>query len=154
MPKGAHQCLVFSLAMLLEEDVTVLLQELGHDGMVKVFDGPIPQCYNGHHIQEIIEICCERGHSLTPIEFFPRYASARNPSQWLPLYHADNAPARFRQLTRGKKGLLIGQYRDRGHAVAWDGNICFDPNGVKYPLSDFVPQECWLLDITSQKNHL
>jgi len=149
MPSGVHQCLVYSLAMLLDEDVDVLIQELGHDGMVKDWpEHPIPHCYNGHHIQEIIDLVLARGYSLTPIESYPRYASAMDPSNWKPVY---SNGARFLRQISGRRGILIGQYRGRGHAVAWDGDIIWDPNGKTYGIGDFAPSECWLLDITSQK---
>jgi hypothetical protein len=154
MPKGKHQCLVFSLAMLLDEDVDVLIQELGHDGMQKVFKGPVPHCYNGHHMQEIIDVCIGRGHSLTPVEYFSRFASAIDPEDWRALYPSEDAALRFSRLIANRRGILIGCYRGHGHAVAWDGDIIWDPNGIQYPLSDFKPLECWLLDITSEKQHL
>lgn len=145
MPRGVHQCLVYSLAMLLDEDISVLIQELGHDGMDRVFDGPIPHCYNGHHIQEIVDVCITRGLSLTPVDYYPRYASALAPQDWRPLYSESLAAERFERLLTGRQGILIGQYQGQGHAVAWDGNIIWDPNGLAYKLNDFRPQQAWIL---------
>lgn len=144
MPSGVHQCLVYSLAMLLGEDVDVLIQELGHDGMRRVFPGRVPHCYNGHHVQEIIDVCIKRNVWLTPIEVFPRFASAMAPSDWLGVYQMQEAGERFECLAKKRRGILIGQYKGRGHAVAWDGNICFDPNGIKYELHEFNPSELWI----------
>jgi len=151
MGKGVHQCLVYSLAMLLDESVDALIQELGHDGMEVVFPQyPVPHCYQGHHIQEIVDLCFTRGYSLTLVEYMPRYASARNPADWRCLYETDVASKRFAKMIKGRKGILVGQnHQGNGHACAWDGNIVWDPNGYQYHLSSFRVQECWVLAITS-----
>lgn len=145
MESGVHQCLVYSLAMLLGEDVDVLIRELGHDGMRRVFPGRVPHCYNGHHMQEIIDVCIGRNVWLTPIELFPRFASALAPENWLGIYAQQEAGERFERLAANRPGILIGQYQGRGHAVAWDGTICFDPNGKKYEMREFNPAELWIV---------
>lgn len=134
-----HQCLVYSLAMLLEEDVNVLLQELGHSGMDKVWDAPIPYCYSGHHMQEIIDLCWQRGISLTPIEAKPKNGCAIFPGEWKPVF---NEPLkRIYSYLEGERAILLSNI----HAVAWDGNIVWDPNGCNYPLSKFSLREAWIL---------
>lgn len=152
MDEGVHQCLVYSLAMLLDESPDALIQELGHDGMREVFpDYPVPHNYQGHHIQEIIELCLNRGIALTPVEFMPRYASAKDPTDWRCLYLPDDASKRFKRLITGRKGILIGRnYKGNGHACAWDGHIVWDPNGYHYHLSNFQVSECWIFAITSE----
>jgi len=151
MERGQHQCLVFSLAMLLDESPDALIEELGHDGTEVWWpDWPVPHCYRGHHIQEVIDLCLGRGIFLTPIEFYPCTASAKSPHVSRPIWPLTRASARFQDYIRGKPGLLIGQAASGGgHACAWDGHIVWDPNGRKYPLSDFRISECWILAITS-----
>lgn len=141
MASGVHQCLVYSLAMLLDEEVDVLIQELGHNGMQRVFPGEPPHCYNGHHMQEIIDVAISRGYSLTLIEFFPRYASSLDPTDWKALYDDKQAEERFRQRITGRRCLLLSN----SHACAWDGDIVWDPNGRKYFFPSMTFVEAWIM---------
>lgn len=152
MRSGEHQCLVYSLAMLLDEDPDVLIEELGHDGTGKWFPKwEIPYCYRGHHMQEVVDVCIRRGVCLTPIEVFPRVASQRDPSDWRALWSVEYAVIRFKKMVEGRPGILIGNAKNGGgHACAWDGNIVFDPNGRNYSLQEFQALECWISAITSE----
>ena len=145
MPSGIQQCLLYSLAMLLDEEVDDLIQELGHNGMVRTFDQLIPYCYNGHHIQEIIDVFLRRGIFITPIELYPRYASARAPTDFRMLWPEEEAQKRFWSTIKGQRGLLLSNT----HACAWDGAIVWDPIGRTYGIEEFNVRECWIIDITS-----
>ena len=141
MASGVHQCLVYSLAMLLDEEVDILIQELGHDGMQRVFPGAPPYCYNGYHMQEIIDVTIARGYSLTLIELFPRYASASDPTDWKTLYPETQARERFKRQIQSRKCLLLSN----SHACAWDGDIVWDPNGRKYSFPELTFVEAWIV---------
>jgi hypothetical protein len=107
--------------------------------MQKVWDAPIPYCYNGHHIQEIIDVCWQRGISLTPLEPQPKNGCAAYPGEWQPVFKEEST--RVANYLKGAKAILLSMT----HAVAWDGDIVWDPNGVHYPLSEFSLREAWLL---------
>ncbi len=152
MRSGENQCLVYSLAMLLDVEPDVLIEELIHDGTSRWFPKqPIPYCYRGYHIQEIVDVCLARGYGLTLVELYPCLASQKDPTNYKLLWDEAFADIRFKRLLTGRKGLLIGEAPSGGgHACAWDGIIVFDPNGRKYKLDKFKIRECWLLNITSE----
>ena len=146
MEPGQHQCLVFSLAMLLGESVETLLQEIGHSGEEVWWPGwEIPYSYRGIHIQEVIELCLKRNYTLTPIEMTPVSGCAKEPGNYRPIY--EDGAERFYRLVQGRRGIMISS----NHAVAWDGRIIWDPNGRLYELHNFTPRECWLLDGPSKE---
>jgi len=147
MPKGVHQCLVYSLAMLIEEDPDVIIAEIGHDGTEAWWDYGPPYSYRGYHIQEIIDVCLLRGIGLTPIEATPLLGCAMQPGSHRQVWPPEEAQARMHNILQGRPAILIGP----GHACAWDGNIVFDPNGRNMPLSEFRPMEAWLVSPSHQK---
>jgi len=147
MQKGEQQCLLYSVAMVLDESVAALMVEIGHDGMKKWWpELPVPYCYRGYHIQEIVDLFLARGYGLTPIELYPMSASQRAKDDVHVLWDAAYAQERFERLLAGRKGILIGQTANGGgHACAWDGSSVYDPNGRIYGLEQFHVQECWLM---------
>ena len=122
---GEHQCLLFSVAMVLDEDPYVLQKELGHDGMAKKWDLSVPHCYVGYHIQEIIDLCTKRRHQLMPIEYMPVSAPV-GASDYHTIWPADYCKKRFKSYIEYRKAILIGPT----HACAWDGKKVFDPKKI------------------------
>ena len=147
MPKGKHQCLLYSRAMALNEYPKDLIQEIGHDGLSKWWDKPEPECYRSHHIQEFILPLLRRDKCLVPIELYP----CSIPLNGLPgderlLWDQDSCSERFRAIIDGRVGILIGMSGSGiGHACAWSGEKVYDPNGRIYGIENFIVKECWLI---------
>ena len=141
MQSGEHQCLLYSIAMLLGDKPAALQKELGHKGNETWWpELSIPYCYNGYHIQEIIDLCLTRGRVLVPIELFPVSAPMNERQNVKMIYDYEHAVKRFTNHLLGNRGLLITE----NHACAWDGKRVFDPNGRTARLEDYRIKECWL----------
>lgn len=141
MEPGEHRCIIFSLAMLLDETPQAIIEEIGHDGTEKWWPYPPPHGDRGHHIQEIIDVCLAHGIVLTPIERFPLSGCGRDASVSRNIWDDASAERRFKELLTMRRGLLITPT----HAYAWDGSIAWDPNGRKCFLEDTNAIECWLM---------
>lgn len=123
--------------MLLDESPYVLLDELGSTGLELTRPGlPPPDCYRGHHIQEILDLCLRRDVYLTLVQPMPTLPG--KPPR--PIYTSEEAEERFQRLVTGNPAILVG----RNHAVAWDGYSVYDPNGRIYKITQFGIREAWI----------
>jgi len=137
-----QQCMLFSLAMVLDESPETLVQEIGHNGMELWWPGfPEPHCCRGYHIQELIDVCLDHGASLVPIELYPRSASAMSPSRGRVIWDPSFCEDRFARRLENRRAILI----TATHACAWDGSMVFDPNGRIVELSRVPVREAWIL---------
>ena len=145
--QGKQQCLLYAGAMLLNEDPSILIKEIGHDGLERVWkDLHMPRCLRGFHIQEILDCCMRRGYGLMLVELLPR-SGAQGSRLWRKVFVTDNiAHDRFAAAIEGRQGIFIGKAASGGnHAVAWDGENIYDPNGRIYGVDEFHFKEAWLL---------
>lgn len=147
MPSGVDACLLYSAAMVLDEKPHVLESEIGHDGQEHWWRLPGPSAKRGHHIQELQDCAIARGKGFVRVELFPRSAPEHMDQAWRLIFDQETAQRRFKNHVKGRRGILIGRgpYSDLGHACAWTGKDVYDPNGLSYPLENFVIKECWLL---------
>lgn len=124
--------------MVLDETPEQLIKEIGHDGLEVWWpDVGGSLQYQGFHIQEIIDRFLFRGKGLVPIEINPRSAPEGYGEKWKLVPGMDEK--RFWKRIKKKTGILIGI----NHAVAWDGELIYDPNGLIYPIVRFQMRECW-----------
>ena len=146
LKQNKPQCLLHAAAMILDVDPKILIDEIGHNGMERVWkDLHMPACLRGFHIQEIID-CCRRRHlGLMPIEVLPRSGPQDNLRIWRTVFSHKQAQRRFITAIEGQTAILIGQFKKSNHAVAWDGKEVYDPNGIKYSLEKFAVKEAWIL---------
>ena len=70
-------CLPASFAMVLGLPLSVIFDEIGHDGsqIVKP-ELPEPMCRRGFHPQELIHLCLNHGHAATRVELYPVLCSS------------------------------------------------------------------------------
>ena len=140
--------MVESAALLLCEDPAILVEEIGHDGS-EIWWPNLSPPYNqrSFNMQEMIDCFMNRGYLLTPIEAMPCNAPAIDPTKAIPIMDEEKAKLRFIMHIGGRKGMLIGTptYSSTGHAVAWDGKMIQDPNGMEYGLDAFEIRECWIM---------
>lgn len=138
MPKEMKAgCLLYAWAMILEEEPKILIGEIGHDGMACIWpDLKEPYCYQGFHIQELIDCAIRRGKSVTNIDGLP--ASLPPPNAYLHLKAHNIGPhmvfehavakQRFKQHVDERIGVLYGRVANgTTHAWAWDGLTAHDP---------------------------
>lgn len=131
------QCLLYSAAMLLDEEPDRLIHEIGHDGMeIRWPELKPPGCYRSHHIQEIMDCFIRRGYVLVPIEREPVQA----PCDGVPIcyaYEHDVARDRFKGYF-ARPAIVIGKFKGTPHAWAFDGKYTFyDPNGFTTNRNDY-----------------
>jgi hypothetical protein len=133
--KHNNRCLVWSAAMVLDENPHELLDELGHDGL-EVMNPQLPKpfCYRGHHKQEIVDLFFKRGICLLQIELYPNFAPRRNI-----IASKEECQARFADYLASNDAILIGAK----HAVAWCKlqQKIYDPNGRVYKIDEFQIRE-------------
>lgn len=132
--------MLYSLAMLLDEDPEVLIAQFGHNGLEIWW----PQYqdarqYRSHSMQEVQDVCFTRGLMLAPVDGMPMQAPEGVAELALPTY--TDAEKRFHYMVAGRAGLLILE----NHACAWDGFMVYDPNGRTYPIENASIRSAWIL---------
>lgn len=130
--------------MALDLPVQYVIEQVGHDGSAIVWDLPEPHCRRGFHPQELIRVAWNHGFSVTPFEGYPQLKSGETP---ITIYNTKIVE----EVMRGTPGVLIGHR----HAVAWDGESIFDPNGQIYS-SDKFAASCFfaMIDLTATRSHI
>lgn len=141
---NGHNCLLYSAAMVLDCSVDELIEEIGHDGMDVIWSTLIPPlCFRGHHIQEIIDCFVARGFGLMLVEKICYQAPVEHVQAIKTFQHPEE---RFLHHIEGREAILIGRHKQKqqGHAWAWDGETCYDPNGFLAKLDDYEIREAWI----------
>lgn len=144
-PSGS--CLIASVAMVLDIDIKILNEMIGHDGSAVVLPLlPEPARRRGHHLQEIIDCALKSGYAVTPIEVLP-YSTPDGKSEYPIDFQIDNKERLFKYM-RNSRGILTGLGSRWRHAMAWDGKRVYDPRGYIYSLCDCkIIIDCfWMFD--------
>lgn len=143
-------CLVTSFAMALDVPVATLLADIGDRWKALAFPGlPVPYCYRGIHVQELIQIALRRRLAVTPIELFPQVAPPQSthprtftPYSNVPVFYGrieDDNWTVFNEVILHHRGVVtgvlapLGLHRlQRGHAMAFENGVLFDPDCEAY----------------------
>lgn len=136
-------CLLYSAAMVLDEEPEALISEIGHDGMEIWWpEFKDDRQYRAHNISEIIDCCFRRNKALMPIQGQPLQAPPGGEPR--PTY--DFPIKRFLDYLFNRRAIMIGQTAlGNGHAWAWDGTHHYDPRGeVSADFSGFI-RTAWIL---------
>lgn len=143
--KDEPNCLVYAAAMVLDTYPEYIFSKIGHRGQANIWPQvPYPHNLAGVHIQEIQDVALNVGYCFYPIEYYPesRYSIKAMPHY---PYTYDQIEERFFKAIKNRKGIIVSDT----HAVAWDGNKVFDPNGLIYGIKTFQERhyfrEAWLL---------
>jgi len=135
-PNG-WSCLPVAFAMVLDVPYQEILGFCGHDGSEIMFpDSADPHCRRAFHAQEMLTFALHSGRFVTPIEMRPNSMNKFGSTFVLPeqgLY--------IRDYMSLYTGVIVGYMRGNPHAVAWDGNLIYDPNGTSYKMSDKISTE-------------
>lgn len=150
----AWGCMVTSFAMALGVTVEHMTQLIGHDGSAEAFpELREPQCRRAFHVQECILAALDLGFSCTPIELFPVLSTKSGLTK--PVIYGTELQnwKQFRHLINTTRGVLEGEGRLCGHAVAYDMGRIFDPDGREYDYSredcearGFITRRLWRVD--------
>jgi len=170
---AAWACLPCSFAMVVKVPIEQFIKLLGHDGSAKPYP-EMPEQVAGFHEQECIEVLQHLGFACTPIEIVPQMVPLPGgpvrqiwfPAKNTPIQNTSNC-IEFSKLKGGNRerfyrhikmttgvftGIKHGHRRARpiGHAVAWDGEKVYDPqgDGLMYPFYNmndygFTPHTYW-----------
>jgi hypothetical protein len=151
-PNNDHLCLLTSFAMVLDVPAEILLEQIGDQWKTLAFpDLPVPSCWRGIHIQELILIALRLGYAVTPVELMPQTTppQAINPKtrvayQNIVVFHGADESTNwdiFRNVVMTCRGVLVG-IKTRpptrfqcGHAVAFEKGVIFDPSSEVYMYS-------------------
>lgn len=124
--------------MVLKIPVRQVFDLVGHNGLAKLWpDKPEPLCYQGFHIQEMIDVALVHGYSLTPIEAMPRSGDPV-----MPIWPDQNGEARILRYMKNNIGIIIGAT----HAMACDHGRYCDPSTGRVTETLPMPiKEFWIL---------
>ena len=134
-----YNCLLASAAMVLDVHPDVLTELIGHNGTEIIFP-ELPEAINkrGFHTQEIIDCAIEYGYAVTEIQAVP-YLTPNSEDEYLVEFNVSHEN-RFQNHINGHVGIITGEINgkinERGHAVAWNGEMCFDCRGSICTLED------------------
>lgn len=144
-----NDCVAASLAMVFRLAIETVKREL-FTGLTHPFPDPwshLPK------VPAMVQICdwvaSSHRASLTPYPYNPTCAPHPDCPPVMVYAHPDTA---FQaQLNRGQ-GVIEGRVaKGKGHMVAWDGNVIYDPRGYCYSLNvavskfGFTPSQFWLV---------
>ena len=139
-------CLLRAAAVLLNEPVKTLIEEIGHEGdSVAWPQYKKPLCYVGVHMQEIMDCCLRRGYGLVPIHHYP-CTSGPNGELEFP-FSEPEAEARLLIHITGHTGIAVGVTGSGiRHAWFWNGETLNDPaTKMLYHLNECMIREVYLL---------
>lgn len=138
-------CILTAFAMALNMPAEELLTRIGDGWKTLAFPNlPMPQCWRGIHVQELILVALEKGFAVTPIELFPQGAPpqaidpvTRKAYRDVVIFHGADEQANwdiFNNIVMFCSGVITGQISpgmtryQRGHAVAFERGAIFDPS--------------------------
>ena len=127
------QCLIYSIAMVLDQTPEQVIEGIGHNGLEVVWPQlPLPICLKGVHIQEMVDYALECGYAVVEIDALPCNNPIGNDAS-LEIEVFPDPVERLTRLLPGRKGIVCSNV----HACAWDGEKVYDPNGIIYDLLNF-----------------
>lgn len=138
-------CLVASLAMVWDKSYDEVVSLVGHDGTkIQYLGAKYP--LRGIHTQEIVDVAWHLGMAMIVIEQFPQLGAIVDGDVETQLIaDVDVLTTRMLSYLHNRRAVLLGPNATGGpHAVAYDGEIVYDPSGTKYPVLDFGIREAWL----------
>jgi hypothetical protein len=124
--------------MAMDEDVETLERIIGHDGSEIIHpELKSPGNRKGFHWQEIIDAALVLNYAVVPIEARPIQTATGTDSHEVKFGDFETPEERLLAYLDNTKGVLTGiAPSGYWHAVAWDGEQVYDPQGRVYSLSD------------------
>ena len=162
--------------MALDMPAADLLEQIGGGWKTHAFENlPVPYCYRGVHIQELILIALEQGYAVTPIELFPQTSSPKaidpvthKAYHDVTVFHGETEEVNWRIFNNTVLtcfGIITGRIApnmtrfQRHHAVAFNKGTIFDPSSGaflysvrKCELRYFYSNTAWRFDKIGKPN--
>lgn len=143
-------CVYAALSMVLNEELEVIYHCFKHWPFKHnfPFPGEWAQTPRVPSMEEICDIAWR--HFNTALVPFPRDPLATPHAACPPIHVWENSDAKFFNQLRLGRGLIEGVLSSgRGHMVAWDGTVVFDPRDYCYTINvadrfNFEPRRFWL----------
>lgn len=130
-------CLPTSFAMVLNQPVEQLIEQLGHDGSSICWPNqPEPLCRRGFHIQELTDYMFKQGMYVIPFQACPTYRPVDSES----IVEAQTklTPTQRMAMAMAYEAVIIGQTNTgASHAIAWNGKKVFDPGEMVIDIKEF-----------------
>src|SRR5258707_2441679 len=130
-------CMATAFAMVLDISVQELIEHVGHDGSEVIC--PIENdraLMRGFSAQECISAALTKGFACTQIELFPAliYPNGHKKVVTFPPNASSFSGnwARFSGHISASRGVIAGNGKEHGHAVAYEFGSVYDPNGTPY----------------------
>lgn len=135
---NSWSCFPTALAICINKPISEVIKEIGHDGSEQWWpELPEPYCRRSFHSQEIIDVAEVFGYDIVQYESQPLSYPGYNATLLSPYKDPEN---RFLEIIIQNNGILVGHPlvgSSKDHAVAWNGSMCYDPNGHRYALHYF-----------------
>ncbi len=147
-----------AFAMALDIEVSKLIDAIGHNGSEVICPVENEQALmRGFSAQECISVALELGFACTQIELFPAliYPNGHKKTITFPpnATNLDGNWARFSGHISASRGVIAGNGKHHGHAVAYEFGSVYDPNGTPFFFTQgacetrhFYCQMLWRLD--------
>ncbi len=137
MPPGVHQCMLYSLAMIIDQPATDLMKQLGVK-QIKLWPNlPEPLCYRSVCIEECQDLLIPYGKMLGTITAMPAIMSCKQ-AEPHNLYPEDVAMKRINYYSRMGRCMIEGVLNNGiRHCVAYHKGKVYDPRGADYKEIDF-----------------
>lgn len=134
---NAWSCLPSAAAMLLHAYPKAVIDGIGHDGSEILFpEMKSPHCRRGFHIQEIVDVFIDQYEFPVLFEAQPCLIGLTEDGEEI-LWPLPENEGRIQCYMEDAPGIIIGTHEaETLHAVAWDGDVCWDPRGQKYPAKE------------------
>jgi hypothetical protein len=134
---NAWSCLPTAFAMVLQTTPAAIFEYLEHDGSEIIWpDKPEPLRRRSFHIQEMFDFCIAQYVYPVAIEALPCIYPGEVCEDEKEILEIERVVDIEQYLVR-RPGVLVGEYEGNRHAVAWDGELVFDPTGYKYQINEF-----------------
>jgi len=143
-------CSLTAAAMVMNEPITVLEQLIGHNGSEIIHpELGLNAQREGFHFQNIIDAAITLGFSVTLIQVDPIQTATGKDEYQVNFRDFESNETRFKAYLEGSIGIITGEASSGlWHAVAWDGEKCYDPQGRIYPFEDIKikPRLYWMFN--------
>jgi hypothetical protein len=131
-------CLPTAFAMCLGMPVAELISDLGHDGSEPFWEG-----YEGvhnvraFHHQELYDYCLKKNKPVTMIDAMPALIHYVGTGHVKNFWDDNKNSDRLMYYLDRYHGVLHGLTNFKaGHAIAWNGEKCYDPRGFISELAE------------------
>jgi hypothetical protein len=130
--------MIAAAAMAFDCTIKDLEKFIGHDGSEIIHPhlrGPAQR--KGFHSQEIIGAALAMGYAMTPIEAVPVQTATGVDRHGIVFPDFNSSEERLSAYLYKSRGIVCGVAPSGlWHAIAWDGENCYDPQGRVYSMED------------------